>query len=235
MKILAINSSSRCDKTSKTYLMLTHLVKGMSNAGADVEIINLRNKKIKNCIGCFNCWVKTNGKCTLNDDMTNELFDKWKNADIVIYATPLFYHHMNAVMSTFQERQLPNALPFFQVEEDKTSHPLRHQPPKVVWLSVCGFPEISEFDIFSNYIKRTYQKNLIGEIYRSAAETMVEKQYAQKLKEVLRATEIAGKEIIEQQKISSDTLLKITGPIDDVHSINEFVNNEWDKEIETNC
>ncbi|MCP4177922.1 MAG: flavodoxin family protein [bacterium] len=235
MKILAINSSSRPNKTSKTYLMLNHLVKGISNAGADVEMINLRDKKIKNCVGCFNCWVKTDGKCTLNDDMTNELFCKWKSADIVIYATPLFVHHMNAVMSAFHERRLPNTLPFFQKKRDKTAHPLRHKSPKAVWLAVCGFPEISEFEIFSNYIKRTYHCNLIGEIYRSAAETMIEKKYKHKLKEILHATEQAGKEIVEQQKISLNTLSKITCPIDDVDSINKFVNSEWEKEIKNNC
>ncbi|HJO92144.1 MAG TPA: flavodoxin family protein [Victivallales bacterium] len=235
MKVLAINSSSRCNKTSKTYLMLTHLVKGMSNAGANVEIINLRDKKIKNCIGCFNCWVKTNGTCTLNDDMTNELFFKWKSSDIVVYSTPLFYHHMNAVMSTFQERLLPNSLPFFQRNESKTTHPSRQQSPKAVWLSVCGFPEISEFEVFSSYIKRTYHKNLIAEIYRSAAETMIENKYKHRLNEILLATEKAGKEIVEHQKISKNTLSILTAPIDDTDFIHESVNSGWEKEIENNC
>ena len=65
MKVLAINSSSRNDKTSKTKLMLNHLVKGIKKAGADVKIIDLRSKKIKNCIGCMSCWTKTPGKCIL--------------------------------------------------------------------------------------------------------------------------------------------------------------------------
>ncbi|MCK5205109.1 MAG: flavodoxin family protein, partial [Desulfobacterales bacterium] len=87
MKILAINSSPRSGGQSKTELMLNHLVEGMQNAGADVEVVNLREKNIKNCIGCFTCWTKTPGKCLHKDDMTNELFPKWLKSDLVVYAT----------------------------------------------------------------------------------------------------------------------------------------------------
>ena len=62
MKVLAINSSARIGGQSKTELMLNHLVEGMRDAGATVEIINLYKKNVKNCIGCFTCWTKTNMK-----------------------------------------------------------------------------------------------------------------------------------------------------------------------------
>ncbi|PKN84581.1 MAG: hypothetical protein CVU51_10270 [Deltaproteobacteria bacterium HGW-Deltaproteobacteria-1] len=62
MKVLAINSSPRSNKESYTVMMLNCLVEGMRDAGADVEVVNLREKKIKYCIGCFTCWTKTPGK-----------------------------------------------------------------------------------------------------------------------------------------------------------------------------
>jgi len=57
----------------------------MRDAGAEVEIVNLRKKTIKSCIGCFTCWTKTPGKCIHKDDMTNELFPKWLKSDLVVY------------------------------------------------------------------------------------------------------------------------------------------------------
>ena len=45
MKILAINSSPRAGNQSKTELLLNHLIEGMQEAGADVEVVNLREKK----------------------------------------------------------------------------------------------------------------------------------------------------------------------------------------------
>ena len=76
MKILSINSSPRTGGESKTELMLNYLVEGMQEAGAEVEVVNLREKKIKYCIGCFTCWTKTPGNCIHKDDMTKELFPK---------------------------------------------------------------------------------------------------------------------------------------------------------------
>ena len=48
------------------------LVKGMREAGAEVEVVALREKSIKNCIGCLTCWTKTPGTCIHKDNMTNE-------------------------------------------------------------------------------------------------------------------------------------------------------------------
>ena len=118
MRILALNSSPRTGSQSKTEIMLNYLVEGMSDAGAKVEVVNLRDKKIRNCIGCFTCWTKTPGKCMHKDDMTTELFPKWLDADLVVYATPLYYHTMNGTMSTFRERTLPAAQPFFEQDDD---------------------------------------------------------------------------------------------------------------------
>jgi multimeric flavodoxin WrbA len=61
MKVLALNSSPRGGGQSKTEIMLNCLVEGMRAAGAEVEAIDLREKKVKNCVGCFSCWTKTPG------------------------------------------------------------------------------------------------------------------------------------------------------------------------------
>lgn len=81
MKIIAINSSPRSGGQSKTELLLNHLVEGMRDAGAEVDIVNLREKKIKNCLGCFTCWTKTPGRCIQKDDMTTEIYPKhWRQS-----------------------------------------------------------------------------------------------------------------------------------------------------------
>ncbi len=95
MNVLAINSSLRRGGQSKTELMLGHLVEGMRQAGAEVEVVHLRDKEVNYCIGCFGCMTKTPGKCGQQDDMTAELFPKWLESDLVIYATPLFHHTVN--------------------------------------------------------------------------------------------------------------------------------------------
>lgn len=44
MKVLAVNSSARVGRESKTERMLLPLVEGMRDAGAEVEMVNLARK-----------------------------------------------------------------------------------------------------------------------------------------------------------------------------------------------
>ena len=107
MKVLALNSSPRGGGQSRTEWMLNHLVTGMQAAGAEVEKIDLRKKKINYCIGCFTCWTKTPGQCLHKDDMTQELFPKYIAADLVVYATPLYHFTLNAECKIFEQGQTP--------------------------------------------------------------------------------------------------------------------------------
>jgi multimeric flavodoxin WrbA len=233
MRVLAVNSSPRGGGRSKTELMLNHLVEGMQEAGAKVEVVNLRKKEIKNCIGCFTCWTKTPGKCLHKDDMTNELFPKWLEADLVVYATPLYYHFINATMSTFLERTLPAIQPFFKRSEGKTYHPLRQKIPSIVLLSVCGFPEESEFDALSEFLNRTRHKDakLVAEIYRPAAEVMTNAFLEDKKNDILDATKLAGRELVQSMKISSETMARIRQPLTDAQTFADLGNIFWNTGI----
>ncbi|MEW6532471.1 MAG: NAD(P)H-dependent oxidoreductase [Thermodesulfobacteriota bacterium] len=228
MKVLAINSSPRRDGVSKTALMLDALVNGMRGAGAEVETIWLREKTVKNCIGCFTCWTKTPGVCVQKDDMTNELFPKWLEADIAVFATPLYHFTVNATMKAFIERTLPIAEPFLLRRDGKTYHPRRYDPPKSVVLSVAGFPEMSVFAQLSSYVNFLFGKGLIAEIYRPSAESMNRPELAAAAKEILEATTQAGRELVQSSKISEATMERITKPlVDDFDAFAKMANAFW--------
>lgn len=230
MKIFAINSSPRKAGESKTEMMLGHLVGGMREAGAEVDVVNLRQKKIKNCVGCFTCWTKTPGRCIHQDDMSKDLFPRWIAADLAVYATPLYYHTMNAAMSTFRERTLPAIQPFFEHDDDgKTFHPLRNTVPPAVWLSVCGLPEASEFDLLSDHLNRSHHKDtaIVAEIYRASSETLMNPYFNEKTADILDATTQAGKELVESMQISTDTLARIGQPLVDVRTFANMGNLFW--------
>jgi multimeric flavodoxin WrbA len=216
MKVLALNSSPRSEGESKTGVMLNALVEGMRQAGAEVETIHLRKKKINNCIGCYTCWTKTPGVCVHKDDMTAELFPKWLKADIAVYATPLYHYTVTASMKAFIERTLPILEPFLVKREGgdgRTAHPWRQRPPASVILSVAGFPELKVFDQLSRYVNFIYGKGLKAEIYRPASETLTQPHFAEKTKEVLEATVQAGRELVQPGSISAATMERLTQPI----------------------
>ena len=230
MKVLALNSSPRGDGQSKTELMLTHLVKGMREAGADVEVVELRKKSVKHCIGCYTCWTKTPGVCIHKDDMTNELFPKWRDSDLVIYATPLYYFTLNATMKAFIERTLPFLEPYLEDHGGETAHPARYEPPKVVFLSVAGFPEISAFAQLSSWANFVFGSHgrLVAEIYRPMAESMRTHFFMEETNQILNATVQAGREIVQNSKVSPETLTRITRPlVDDPKPYHQMANLFW--------
>lgn len=222
MKVLALNSSPRSDKESYTFLMLNHLVEGMREAGADVEIVNLREKEIRHCTGCFTCWTKTPGICAQKDDMTRELFPKSLASDLVVLASPLYFHTINAMMSKFTERTLPAGLPFYEKGEDgKMFQPLRHKMPALVFLFVCGFPDTEEFDAMLEFFSRTRYKdsNIVATICRAGASLLSSPFLQDKAKDVLEGTRQAGRELIKAMKIAPETMARITQPLGDVQTV----------------
>jgi len=219
MKILALNSSPRGGGQSKTELMLNSLVEGMRAAGAEVEVVDLREKTVKNCAGCFSCWTKTPGICIHKDDMTRELFPKWLASDLVVYASPLYHFSVNAEMKTFIERTLPVLEPFFLKHNGRTYHPLRGQPPKIVVLSVAGLPDEKVFDPLSYWVNYIYggshleDKVLAAEIYRPMAEALTTPYFRDIAGDILDATRQAGREIITSGKVSNDTMARVKQPM----------------------
>jgi FMN-dependent NADH-azoreductase len=230
MKVSAFNSSPRVGKNSKTELMLSHLVEGMREAGAEVDVINLHEKKIKNCIGCYTCWTKTPGKCIQKDDMTEELLDKWLGSDMVVYATPLYHYGINATLKKFMERTLPSLEPFFEFHGKRMVHPLRKKCPAVVMLSVSGIPDVDHFKAMSNHINYlcgSPGRELLAEIYRPAAESLTNTILEDKANDILSATKKAGLELVRDKKISAETMAKITQPLIGAEFFLKMANLYW--------
>lgn len=122
MKALALNASAGPFGQSKTALVLLHLVQRMTGTGAVVEVVNPREKKVNDCIGCYTCWTKTPGVCIHRDDMTQELFPKWMAADIVIHASPLYHFTVNAAMKRLIERTMPALKPYLTSMKGRRTH-----------------------------------------------------------------------------------------------------------------
>jgi multimeric flavodoxin WrbA/putative sterol carrier protein len=230
MKVLVLNSSPRTEYESKTKLMLSHLIKGMYEAGAEIEKVNLCETTIKDCLGCFTCWTKTPGICIHKDDMTNDLYPKWLASEVVVYATPLYNYSMAGTLQKFLERTIPSLLPYFKIHKNRMYHPLRQKIPAVVMLSVASMPDKSQFDALSNYIRFYCDipgRKLLAEIYRTASEVMMMPFMQEKVQDIIAATIDAGTELVRSMQVSDNTMAKITQTIIDDHSFMEIAKILW--------
>ena len=98
-KVLVITTSLRTGSNSDR--LSEDLIRGAKDAGHDVEHISLKGKEIKYCIGCLAC-QKTQ-KCVLKDDAI-EIAEKVKEADTLVFATPIYYYEMSGQMKTLIDR-----------------------------------------------------------------------------------------------------------------------------------
>ena len=100
--VLVISTSLRAKSNSD--ILTERLIAGAKGAGHTVEHISLKGKDIRFCIGCLAC-QKTQ-KCILKDDAV-EIADKVKNADTLVFATPIYYYEMSGQMKTLLDRMNP--------------------------------------------------------------------------------------------------------------------------------
>lgn len=210
MRILAFNSSPRDNETSKTELVLQTFLTGVRRAGAVADTLYLRNYKINHCLGCYGCWLKTPGKCVQKDDMTETLFDRYLEADLVVLASPIYHATMNARMKLFVERTMPMVDPLKASPEAKDVPHRFEKMPKLVAVSVAGFWEQTMFDALSLTWRMCLGNDLIAEVYRHSSEFLSVPEFQVTVQPVLDALVDAGEEIVSQGKINPETMAAIT-------------------------
>ncbi len=210
MKVLAINSSPRMDK-GNTALILNPFLEGMKESGAEVELFYTRKLNINPCTGEFNCWLKTLGKCYQNDDM-NILYPKIAEADVIIFATPVYVDGVTGQMKNFIDRMLPRIDPFVELRDGHCRHPVRGGPKalKFVLVSNCGFWEMDNFDpllVFMKAFCKNASTEFAGALLRPHGEALPSLlEMGAPIGDVFEAAREAGRQLVKEEKMSQETL-----------------------------
>ena len=98
-KVVVISTSLRHGSNSD--MLAEKFVEGAKAAGNDVEKISLVGKNIQFCKGCMGC--QKLGRCVIKDDV-NDIMAKVLKADVVCWATPIYYYEMSGQMKTLIDR-----------------------------------------------------------------------------------------------------------------------------------
>ncbi|MBR6419462.1 MAG: flavodoxin family protein [Oscillospiraceae bacterium] len=100
--VLVIATSLRTGSNSD--VLAERLTAGVKDAGHNAELISLKGKEIRFCIGCLAC-QKTQ-RCVQKDDAP-EIADKVLHADTLVFVTPIYYYEMSGQMKTLLDRLNP--------------------------------------------------------------------------------------------------------------------------------
>ena len=108
IKVLLVNGSPR--PNHNTGKALKAAMEGAKEAGADVELVNLYTvKNLKGCYSCFQCqrkgFSKVDPVCCIKDE-TWPYLDKAREADVVIFGSPVYFGYPTGLLRAYMERFL---------------------------------------------------------------------------------------------------------------------------------
>ncbi len=102
-QIIGISSSPV--KNGNTETLLDHMMKTAKNIGCDTKSVKLSSMDIKECIHCNACISKQKEHkyCMLQDD-AQTVFEMAEEADILLFASPVYHMRTNARMAALMDR-----------------------------------------------------------------------------------------------------------------------------------
>lgn len=200
MKVLALNGSPHMEE-GNTAMILNPFLEGMKEAGAEVEVFYTRRMSIGPCNGDMSCWFANPGTCGQKDDM-QMLLPKLKEADVIVWSSPVYYAGVTGPLKNLMDRQLP-----LHVQGE-----LESRRQKIVLVSTCSAWELSMFDPLLIQMKALYTRpdgssDFAGSLLRPMAEGMKEMMKAGEtalVEGVFRAAREAGRQLVREGKISEE-------------------------------
>lgn len=127
----------------------------------EAEVINVNDKKINVCTGCYNCWIKTPGSCVIRDDQVM-IYPKIAAASQIVYICRIRYGCYDVPFKTMLERCLPLQQPFLRIFEEETRHVHRGVETKDAIIIGYGTGNDEEKEIFTHLVKRNANNMCFG-------------------------------------------------------------------------
>ena len=105
MNILVLNGSPKA-KSDTMHLTRNFLEGIQAVTDAQVTVVDVIQKNIRPCTGCFGCWARGDGKCVLQDDQ-NAILEAYVKADLIIWSFPLYCFGMPSHLKAVLDRTIP--------------------------------------------------------------------------------------------------------------------------------
>jgi len=100
MKITVLNGSPRKQNTDA---LVGAFVEAAEAAGHKVEVLKVAKMTIAGCKACEYCHGKGEGACIQKDDM-EKVIPAYQDADMVVFASPIYYFTMTAQIEAAIQR-----------------------------------------------------------------------------------------------------------------------------------
>jgi len=100
MFVLGLQGSPR--KKGNTDILLAEFMDTAKQIGAETHVIKVYDHTISPCIECSVCEKK--GLCSIQDEMSLEIYPLLRRADLVVLASPIFFYNVTAPLKALIDR-----------------------------------------------------------------------------------------------------------------------------------
>lgn len=158
MNIVILNGDpgNRGNRGNSLTRYLQLLSERLRAAGHTVREVQLRELDLRDCVGCFGCWVKRPGACVV-DDASHLIDAAVIHSDLTIWASPLLMGFPSALLKRALDKSIPLIHPYFDVVRGEAHHLARYA--RYPRLGLILDPEATtddlDIDIVSNLLART--------------------------------------------------------------------------------
>lgn len=169
MKVTIVYSNPSGDKSLSEIYQKT--VAAWSAEHEIAGIFKLAEHDLKFCTGCWSCWWKTPGLCSINDGIAN-IYRSIMRSDLLLFIAPLKMGTVSAELKLLIERMIPLIHPYMAIVDGEVHHSMRYEK----------YPEIAAFlleekdtddedrnintEYFSRLVKNFYSKVRFIDFYR---------------------------------------------------------------------
>lgn len=213
MKIIVFNGSPKKNH-SDTIKITNAFVEGLkSNTQCEVKTINVNEKTINFCQGCFTC-KRNGGTCIFNDDM-RDILEEILKSDVLIFSFGLYSYGMPAALKNLIDRTMPLSSMAMRKVEDRYEHVEQADFSKLHYVMICGcgFPNSrNNFEAMVTQFKLLFPNNhTIITIPESPMFSAPEAEVVTKPR--LELVKEAGKQYAKDFSIDSSLLEEIGSPM----------------------
>ena len=213
MKVLVLNGSPK--KVSDTFRLTEAFLKGLNrDQKHDIKVINVIEKSIAPCRGCFGCWQSMDGHCVIGDDQ-NGILDDYRSAELIIWSFPLYCYGMPSHLKAVLDRTIPLLkMKMVEREDGAVQHEtlIDFSKKHTLVISGCGFPDWDgNFDAL-----RIMCRNCFGDpemVFVPEAPLLNVPQAAVVAEPLLEKFEKAGEEYETALSLSKETIAALETPM----------------------
>jgi len=215
-RVLAINGSARMER-GKTDLLLKAFLEGMTDAGAEVELVYASRLKVEPCVGEFHCWNDAPGECFIKDSMQG-LYPKLKAADTWVLGTPM-YVPLPGDMQNLLNRTCPLIMPKLVTRGGRTRARTRPdvRTRRLALVATSGWWEVGNMGTLvriAEELAKDLSIEYAGALLRPHAAMMTTAEGPTKRgRRVLEAARAAGRQLETRGRMDPRTLRAVSMPL----------------------